>query len=87
MYGVQLLPGLACESKIARLRNDICKAYMTIGRPEQLVKLASRTERRNLQDQQVQGGLTVRLSAFVQRLSPYHALEMQCAEISVKILL
>ena len=63
MYTAQPLPG------IARLRNDICKAYMTITRPDQLVKLGNKTERRNLQDKQVQGGLIVRLSTLVQRLS------------------
>jgi len=51
MYEAQPLPHL---SKIARLRNDICKAHMTADRPDQPIKLASRTDRRNLQDQQVQ---------------------------------
>ena len=58
MCEAQTLPGFRTyisDSKIAGLRNDICKAYMTPGRPDQLVKLASKTDRRKLQDQQVQG--------------------------------
>ncbi len=90
MCEAQPLPGLCTcisESKIARLRNDICKAYMTTGRPDQPVKLASKTDRRNLQDQQVQGGLTAHLSDFVQCFSAAHALETQCAKINVRMLL